>query len=156
MLSLKTLYLATSAALLFPAISASAIPTSPSNDVKVFLRDADFAYRRSEELEAAIHAHNALHPLKKRSHATVESCQTASCTDCTTVWDSDFVANSACIPAKGTNCLIVSNLDDANIWYWAHDDCDGNNTDLKGCPQGKNAAGAPGTNSIGVHVGCSE
>ncbi|KAI1161850.1 hypothetical protein F5B18DRAFT_626676 [Nemania serpens] len=155
MSSLKIFTFRAAAVLLLSAQSVAALPSpSPDGNIKVFVRDADFAYHPSEEMAFAIRARNAELPLEKRSHATVQACYTTSCTDCHTVFDGNFESNSDCISATSTACLIVSNLDDAKIEYWNHEGCNGNNSNFEGCPAGSNDVGAPGTNSIGVHTGC--
>ncbi|KGO40504.1 hypothetical protein PEX1_032210 [Penicillium expansum] len=128
--SIKDFAWGTMVLLAFGVQSNLASPTS-SPHTMVMIRDENFAYHKSEEMANIILARNSESPLVKRSHAKV-----------------------ACIPADNTACLIVSNLDDANIWTWNHAGCNGRNTDHKGCPTGENTFGSPGTNSIGVHPGC--
>ncbi|KAI1118206.1 hypothetical protein F5Y14DRAFT_447088 [Nemania sp. NC0429] len=155
MSSLKIFTLRATALLLLGAQSAAALPSpSSGGNIQVYVRDPDFAYHPSEEMAHTIRARNAELSLEKRSHATVQACYTASCTDCHTLFDGDFVTSSSCISATSTACLIISNLDDANIVFWNHGDCDGNMSTFDGCPAGANNVGAPGTNSIGVHTGC--
>ncbi|KAJ5498852.1 hypothetical protein PEXP_087140 [Penicillium expansum] len=151
--SIKDFAWGTMVLLAFGVQSNLASPTS-SPHTMVMIRDENFAYHKSEEMANIILARNSESPLVKRSHAKVQACRTSSCTDCTTVFDADLSSPSACIPADNTACLIVSNLDDANIWTWNHAGCNGRNTDHKGCPTGENTFGSPGTNSIGVHPGC--
>ncbi|KAJ9237806.1 hypothetical protein DTO166G5_3369 [Paecilomyces variotii] len=150
--------LATAAILSFGTNPGLSMPTSSkayaSPGVKVLLRDENFAYHPSEDMAHIVKARDTNLSLEKRDSATVQACLTPSCTDCTTVYDSTFTTASACIAAVNTACLIVSNLNDANIEYWNHAGCNGNNSDYSGCPPGTNSVGAPGTNSIGVHPGC--
>ncbi|KGO77501.1 hypothetical protein PITC_038090 [Penicillium italicum] len=151
--SFKDLAWGTMVLLAFGVQSNVASPTSSPN-ITVMIRDENFAYHKSEEMANAVLARNSEYPLVKRSHATVQACRTSSCTGCTIVFDNNLASPSACISAENTGCLIVSNLEDANIWTWNHLDCNGRNTNHRGCPTGVNTFGAAGTNSIGVHPGC--
>lgn len=151
--SLKALIVTSVLAFLASAPSAAAAPhpeQSLTGDVKVYIRDAANAYHPSPSMINAIKARG----LHKRSGATVQACYTASCTECRTIFDSTLSSNSACISASNTACLIVSNLDDANIKYWNRAGCNGNMSEYGDCPEGTNSVGAAGTNSIGVHTGC--
>ncbi|KAM5383836.1 hypothetical protein ACJZ2D_001825 [Fusarium nematophilum] len=138
--------------------SVAAIPTVSSADAvgetQVYIRDADFAYHPSESMTQVIKARNAELPMHKRSTARVEACYAPDCTSCRVVFDGSFESNTPCIPAINTACLIVSNLNDAKVVFWNRAACNGNRNTHKGCGSRVNVA-TPGTNSIGVHVGCN-
>ena len=156
--SYKAILTASLTTLLITTPGATAIPyTSPdtSNDVTVYIRDTSFAYTASHEMAHAIKAREAELPLQKRSKAKVRACYDPACAHCYNVWpEASFTSNTACIPALDTACLIISNLKDASVKYWNHVGCNGRESTFDGCPKGAIKQGAPGTNSIGVHVGC--
>ncbi|KAE8447026.1 hypothetical protein EG329_011160 [Mollisiaceae sp. DMI_Dod_QoI] len=147
------------AALLFIGTNiATALPALESEqflpNLAVLIREDDYSYNHSETMTAAIRSNAMSFGLAKRANAKVQACSTTSCTDCRTVWDGSFSSNSACIPADNTACLIISNLDDANVQFWNHAGCNGKNTVFRGCSDGAQQRSAPGTNSLGVHTGC--
>lgn len=143
--------------LLFAAtpVASNPIATTPigPDTITVFIRGDNNTYSPSESMASIIKARSSDLGLEKRSHATVVACSDAGCSACNTVYDGSFDKNSNCLQAINTACLIVSNLQDANIQFWNHKECNGKNTVWRGC--GSNAyVSAPGTNSLGVHTGC--
>ena len=151
--SIKALVFGTLA--LFSTIHSSFASPTPSPNITVMVRNESYAYHPSEEMRNTVLARHAENPIEKRSFAKVQACLTASCTDCRTLWDAQFTTGTSCISAANTACLIISDLDDANVWYWSGTACNGRNSHYSGCPKGKNSVGAPNTQSIGVHPGCS-
>lgn len=138
--------------LLLAGTPVAATPVA-SDTLKVFIRGDDYSYSTSESMASVIKARSFDWVLEKRSTATVQACNDAACSQCHTVFDGGFDKNSGCLQAIDTACLIVTNLNDANIQFWNHKECNGKNTVWRGC--GSNAhVSAAGTNSIGVHTGC--
>ncbi|KAJ5225762.1 hypothetical protein N7468_006987 [Penicillium chermesinum] len=133
--------------------SSLSLPSAPPQ-FEVLVRNESYAYNPSEELRNEVLARRAELPFAKRDYATVQICTDASCTNCHTVWDAEFTTASACISAANTECMIISNLNQANIEYWSSPGCHGRNSHYGGCPGGTNAVGSPDTQSIGVHPGC--
>ena len=140
--------------LLVVSTSAAALPEAASySNLAVFVRDENFAYTISDEHTARVRRDMEAMPIQKRAHATVQQCYQQGCQDCHTIFDGDFTSNS-CLDAVNTACLIVSNLDDAKISFWNHIGCNHNKSTYNGCNNPATNVNAPGTNSIGVQLGC--
>ncbi|CZS79345.1 unnamed protein product [Fusarium graminearum] len=123
-------------------------------DTVVYIRSDDSGFYKSQDMTQAIKVKQAALPLHKRSSAKVEACFSPQCTNCRVIYDGSLSSNSPCVQAVNTACLIVSNLNDAKIQAWNKAQCNGNKSTFRGCGARTNFA-APGTNSIGVHIGCS-
>jgi hypothetical protein len=157
MTSLKTIIMASILAFLAIAPGVTAAPySSPEDagDVRVYIRDDDGAFHHTPEMAHAIVVRSAASPYEKRSHAYVEACFASDCTNCREVFNRNFSSNSNCINVENTRCLIVSGMDNANIKYWNRANCNGNISKFSDCSGGRHGVSAPGTNSIGLHVGC--
>lgn len=120
----------------------------------VFIRGDDGSYAHSEEMAEVIRSRNDAAGILKRGSANVQACTTSSCTNCRTIFSGSLSSNSACLGAANTQCLIVSNLEDANVVFWNNAGCDGNRSVDGSCGQGTQHVSAPGTKSVGVHTGC--
>lgn len=136
-------------------LAAYAVSASPTVEaypnMHVLIRNhTDSSYIHSKELDAIVRGRFQSLPIKKRLHATVQACYNSDCTNCRVIVDG---STSACIHAAGTECLIIYNLDGANIEYWSGASCSGRNTVYRGCGSSVKQ-GAPNTNSVGVHGGC--
>ncbi len=103
-------------------LGVTTVAAMPATDLHpnlvAFIRDENSAYHPSEEMAKAVKARSDEFGLTKRAHATVQACFTNTCTNCYTVWDASFSSNSACLSAINTACLIISDLDDANVEFW--------------------------------------
>lgn len=103
------------------ATCTNAAPTDHGNhrSLSVYIRNAAGSYAHSESMARDIERRGSdSSSLLERSGATVQACYTSSCTNCYVVWDGSFTSNSACLSASNTACLIISNLQDANVEFW--------------------------------------
>ncbi|KUJ08306.1 uncharacterized protein LY89DRAFT_677176 [Mollisia scopiformis] len=137
-------------------LASSPVVSTPvaSDTLRVFIRADDGSYSPSESMASVIKARSSDWSLEKRSTATVKACSDAGCSNCNTVFDGSLDKNTGCLQAINTACLIVSNLNDANIQFWNHNECNGRSTVWRGCGSNNAFVSAPGTNSLGVHTGC--
>lgn len=134
------------------AVQANPAPKALPN-MGVFVRGDDYSYAHSEEMAHEIRSNVSSSGLDKRSNAFVQMCTTPSCTGCTTLENGNF--NSfTCFEATNTACIIVGNLDDAQVNYWNHAGCNHHESTYHGCGQPQTNVAAAGTNSIGVQIGC--
>jgi hypothetical protein len=108
-----------------PVISSSPVPPSANDalsSVIAIVRGENSTYTISEDTTSLIKrdpdTYGLGHLAKRESYATVQACYTSSCTNCYTVWDGSFSSNSACLSATNTACLIISNLQNANVEFW--------------------------------------
>lgn len=154
----KTLIMSIAALLLVGSNIVTAMPALESEpflpNLTALIRGDDRSYQHSEDMAASIRTNAATFGLTKRSYGTVKACYQSSCTDCHTVWDGSFTGGTSCLSADNTACLIISNLDHANVEFWNHAGCNGRHTVWRGCGESPEDVSAPGTNSIGVHSGC--
>ncbi|GKU11419.1 unnamed protein product [Fusarium langsethiae] len=140
------------------AVATPSIPTTERSiediDTVVYIRSQDSGFYESQKMTKAVKVKQAALPLHKRSSAKVEACYSPQCTECRVIYDGTLSSNSPCVQALNTSCLIVSNLNNAKVQAWNKAKCNGNQSTFRGCGARTNHA-APGTNSIGVHIGCN-
>ncbi|KAF8854521.1 hypothetical protein BDZ45DRAFT_693355 [Acephala macrosclerotiorum] len=121
MTSTRSLVVSIASLLLIGTNTVTALPALESEqflpNLAVLIREDDYSYNHSETIAASIRSNAMSFGLAKHSNAKVQACATLSCTDCRIIWDGGFSSNSACIPADKMACLIISNLDDANVQF---------------------------------------
>lgn len=142
------------ALVLLGAASVSAVPAPAAESLTVFVRGENNTYAVSEDAAASIRARSTPDDIAKRSYGSVQGCYGSDCTNCHSIFEGNFERNTGCLSATSVACLIISNLDDANVQFWNGGACSGRNTVYRGCGQNSAHVQAPGTNSLGVHIGC--
>ncbi|KAI2999225.1 hypothetical protein CBS147346_7770 [Aspergillus niger] len=111
---------------------------------------ADF--ERGSRIPPTADAESSSHLETRESSSHIQYCSDAACSQCTTY--SGTYGSNFCLSAPGTNCIIVYDLDNAHLHYWNHAGCNGRITGYYNCGPQNTHLSAPGTNSIGVQVGC--
>ena len=84
--------------------------------------------------------------------ARIEYCYDLACNHCS-MFNGSF-ASSMCLSAPSTSCIVVEDLEDAHISYWAEPGCSGDTTSWYRCGMDYKPLAAKDTQSIGVFEGC--
>ena len=141
-----------------------AAPTAAGSDsspnLTVLVRAEDGSYAPSDDMAKTVHARlskrdSELSILSKRqSSGTVAACSSSDCTDCTTLYNGSFTNSGNCLAAANTACLVITNLENANVQYWSGTACTGRHTSYGTCGTATSNVMSPGTQSLAIQTGC--